>query len=107
MAETTETTLKKALGLSEKDRAALAGALIESLHEDMDEGVESAWQAEIERRLQELDAGAVETVAWSQVSERLFSGYEWGALASRGSAPCVATRLRSYTESVIEGNRWP
>lgn len=76
MSETAEQILKKALSLSETDRASLAGALIESLHGKADPGAESAWDAEIERRVAELDAKAVGTVPWSQVRERLFRGFE-------------------------------
>jgi len=68
--------LKQALALGESDRATLAGALIESLETTVDEGADEAWAEEIRRRVEELDAGAVETVAWSEVRERLFRGLE-------------------------------
>ncbi len=76
MSETAEELLKKALTLGEKDRALLAGALIESLHGKVDPGAENAWESEIERRVSELEAGAVETVPWSKVRERLFRGFQ-------------------------------
>ena len=76
MGETTEQLLKKVLSLGEKDRALLAGALIESLHGEADSGVEDAWESEIQKRVSELDARAVETVRWSEVRERLFRGFE-------------------------------
>lgn len=68
--------LRQALRLDEKDRASVAGALIESLHTEVDPDVESAWDAEIRRRVDELDSGAVKTVPWSEVRERLFRGLE-------------------------------
>jgi putative addiction module component (TIGR02574 family) len=34
--------------------------------------VESAWSAEIERRLAEIDAGMVELIAWEDVRAELF-----------------------------------
>src|ERR1700682_2689267 len=43
----------KAADLPEEDRATLAGLLIESLEIEIDEGVEQAWQAEVQRRLSE------------------------------------------------------
>ena len=46
-----------AFSLPRKDRAALAHALIQSLDEVIDEGVASAWQIEINRRLIALEAG--------------------------------------------------
>ena len=76
MSETAENLLKQALSLDEKDRASIAGALIESLHGEPETGVEEAWEAEIERRVAELDARSVESVPWSAVRERLFRGFK-------------------------------
>ena len=76
MSEAAEEILKKALSLDEGDRASLAGALIESLHGAPEPGAEDAWEAEIKRRIAELDAHAVNTVPWSKVRERLFRGFE-------------------------------
>ena len=61
----------KASALSDKDRATLAGLLIESLESEVDPDVEEAWRVEIERRLAELDSGAVETVPWEVVRAKL------------------------------------
>ena len=61
----------KASALSDKDRATLAGLLIESLESETDPDVEEAWRIEIERRLAELDAGTVETVPWEVVRAKL------------------------------------
>ncbi|HLB31637.1 MAG TPA: addiction module protein, partial [Gammaproteobacteria bacterium] len=58
------------------DRAAIAGALIESLHGESEPGVEAAWETEIKKRVMELDAHTVKTVPWSEVRERLFRGFE-------------------------------
>lgn len=76
MGETAEELLAKALKLGEKDRASLAGALIESLHggELLDD--DERWTAEILQRVKDLESRSVETVAWSEVRERLFRGYE-------------------------------
>ena len=76
MGETAKELLRKALSLDEADRAAVAGALIESLHGEPEPGVEAAWEAEIKRRVTELDARTVKTVPWSEVRERLFRGFE-------------------------------
>jgi putative addiction module component (TIGR02574 family) len=61
---------KKASDLPEEDRATLAGLLIESLDPETDEGVEESWQAEVQRRLSELDSGSVKTVPWESVRNR-------------------------------------
>ena len=62
---------RDAAELSERDRATLAGLLIESLESEPDPEVEAAWAAEIERRVAELDTGAVKTIPWEQVRQRL------------------------------------
>ncbi|HEX2252690.1 MAG TPA: addiction module protein [Thermoanaerobaculia bacterium] len=64
--------LRTALALDEKDRASIAGALIESLSGPTDAGVDAAWDQEIRRRVKELDSGTVTTIPWSEVRQRLF-----------------------------------
>lgn len=76
MTATADKLLQEALHLDEGDRAAIAGALIESLHQDVEPGAEGAWDTVIKQRLEELDSGAVETIPWSKVREQLFRGYE-------------------------------
>ncbi len=58
--------LHEALKLSPEARAALAAALLESLDEQVDEGVEAAWADEIAKRIRKLDSGAVAPVRWSE-----------------------------------------
>lgn len=58
--------IEAALRLPPEARAALAGALIESLDQKIDEGAEALWAKEIERRQRELDQGQVRTIPWSQ-----------------------------------------
>jgi putative addiction module component (TIGR02574 family) len=62
--------------LSDEDRATLAGLLIESLESEVDPDVEEAWRVEIERRMAELDSGAVQAVPWEEVRARLFKRTE-------------------------------
>jgi putative addiction module component (TIGR02574 family) len=62
---------KKASDLSEKDRATLAGLLIESHESERDNDVEAAWIEEVERRIAELDSGAVEAIPWEEVKAKL------------------------------------
>lgn len=68
--------LERVLSLDERDRATLAGALVESLEPPAEPAVEQAWDIEIRRRVEELESGAVEGVPWSEVRERLFRGFE-------------------------------
>jgi putative addiction module component (TIGR02574 family) len=74
MTETAEEILKRALALGTEVRACLAGALVESLHGEPEQGVEEAWEKEIQRPIAELDARTAKTVPWSEVRERLFHG---------------------------------
>ena len=62
---------RDASDLPERDRATLAGLLIESLDGEPDPGVEAAWAAEIERRVAELDSSAVKTIPWEEIRHRL------------------------------------
>ena len=67
---------EKALDLDERERAMLAGLLLESLDVEVEEGVEAAWVAEIERRTAELDAGAAQAIPWEDVKARLLQGMD-------------------------------
>ena len=62
---------KEAVDLSEKDRADLAGLLIESLEGEPDPGVEAAWADEIGRRIAEIEAGTAKCIPWEEVRQRL------------------------------------
>lgn len=78
MSPTASVVLKQALSRDEQDRASVAGFLIQSLEPaaDASADVAGAWSREIERRVAELESGAVAGVPWSEVRERLFSGFE-------------------------------
>jgi putative addiction module component (TIGR02574 family) len=62
---------EEAMRLDPEERVALTGLLIESLEPVSEEGVEEAWLAEIERRMAELDSGAVQTIPWEELRSRL------------------------------------
>jgi putative addiction module component (TIGR02574 family) len=63
--------LKDALALPPEARAAVAGSLLESLDDEIDEGAEAAWETEIARRLDDLDTGKVKLIPWATVRRRL------------------------------------
>ena len=73
MARDLKELFSEAVGLSEQDRATLAGLLIESLDPNPDPEVERAWADEIARRVAELDAGTVETIPWERVRNEMFA----------------------------------
>lgn len=62
---------KDALSLPEKERAELAALLIESLEPGCEVDAAPAWEAEILRRVQDLDSGAVQPVPWSEARRRI------------------------------------
>jgi putative addiction module component (TIGR02574 family) len=62
---------REALALSTEARAALAGSLPDRLDTDVDEDADAAWATEVNRRVAELDTGAVETLPWAEVRRRL------------------------------------
>ena len=57
MTEAAEEIKVKALRLSDKDRAELAHLLLVSHDEDVEEGVEAAWDAELDKRVKDVDSG--------------------------------------------------
>ena len=63
--------LSEALRLSDEERAALAGELIQSLEGEIDADAEAAWSAEIRSRLERLDAGKATTIPWSEARRRI------------------------------------
>ncbi len=73
MSRMSEELYRAALDLDEGERAALAARLIESLDTEREEGVEAAWLAEIERRMEELDSGKVQAIPWDELRARLFT----------------------------------
>jgi putative addiction module component (TIGR02574 family) len=67
---------QEAAQLPERDRATLAGLLIETLDPVSEADVEVAWSEEIKRRLAEIDAGTVELIPWEEVRAELFGQSE-------------------------------
>ena len=72
MSHDLKAVFKEAVKLPDRDRATLAGLLIESLEPAPEPDVEAAWSQEIARRVAELDAGAVELIPWEEVRAELF-----------------------------------
>ena len=62
--------LERALSLSLEEQEALADSLISSLGGKLDEGLIAAWDAEIARRIEELNSGTVKTIPWEKMRKR-------------------------------------
>jgi putative addiction module component (TIGR02574 family) len=63
--------LSEALRLSDEERAALAGELIQSLESEIDAEAEAAWSTEIRSRLERVDASTATTIPWSEAHRRI------------------------------------
>jgi len=71
MARTFDEIYQEASELSDKERAELAGLLLETLDGEPDPGVEAAWAEEVERRVRQIDSGEVKMIPWEQVRAEL------------------------------------
>jgi len=71
--------LAEALRLSVEERAALAGALVESLDREVDSDAEATWSAEIRERLNRVAAGDATTIPQSEARRRIRAAAGRGA----------------------------
>jgi putative addiction module component (TIGR02574 family) len=62
--------MERAMALPEEERLELIEALIASLHADGQPPFDESWREVIQRRSEELAAGAVKPVPWSEVKQR-------------------------------------
>jgi putative addiction module component (TIGR02574 family) len=76
MSTKTTELVRQALALSVEERADLAGQLIESLDSPASGNSKAEWEAEIERRMAEIDSGAVKPVSMEEAFRRLDSTLE-------------------------------
>lgn len=66
----TEQLIEEAVSLPVEERARIAESVLQSLNAP-DQGVEAAWAAEAQRRLEELRSGQVEAIPGELVFERI------------------------------------
>lgn len=71
MLKASRDVLADALRLEPDARAELAAELLASLDGPADPDAEAAWDAEIERRISAIEAGAVRLEPWSEVKRRI------------------------------------
>jgi putative addiction module component (TIGR02574 family) len=71
MAQDISEVLKQAMTLPVEARAALAGALLDSLDGTVDLSVEAEWDREIARRIEELDSGGVKPIPWAEARRQI------------------------------------
>ena len=75
MSETAETMKPRLLKLPAEDRAELAHFLIHTLDEGSDPDVETAWDVEFARRMQEIESGTESGESAESVFESLRRKY--------------------------------
>lgn len=73
MRQETQKLIEDALKLPPEARAAIAGSLLESLDETIDEDAVAEWETEIRKRIRDLDDGTVKPIPWSEV-RRIIAG---------------------------------
>lgn len=76
MSPSAQKLLEEALQLPEEARADLAAALLESLEEELEEDVKAAWEAEIARRLEDVDSGRVRPIPWEEARTLIFESLD-------------------------------
>ncbi len=92
--------LEKALALSTQERGLLIDKLIASLDEAPEvEGVETAWDEEIKRRVGDIRSGRVKTIPGEQVIRELAEEFPDGWILRR-----LKSRLRH--KGVVDFERW-
>jgi len=63
--------LEEALKLDVSERADLAAELLASLDGEPEEQVEAAWAAEIQRRIDRIEAGTEKLLPWEDVQRQI------------------------------------
>ena len=71
MTKGAQAVLADALRLDSAARAELAAELLASLDGPGDSDAESAWNAEINRRIEAIEAGTIRLEPWDQVKRRI------------------------------------
>ena len=71
MTKGTQAVLADALRLDSAVRAELAAEILASLDGPADPDAEAAWNDEIDRRIEAIEAGTIRLEPWEQVKRRL------------------------------------
>lgn len=71
MEKKTQDIISEAMRMPAEDRATIAENLIASLDREYDENTEVLWQDEVQKRIREIESGAVKCVPWESVRSSL------------------------------------
>lgn len=73
--------LEEAMTLPEDERSSVAIALLDSTREfddaEVDPGAEAAWDAEIDKRIAEIDSGKVVGLTYDEMRAQLKAKHPW------------------------------
>ena len=75
MTQAAEQVLEAAMTLSEAERAEVASLLWESVEDSPGAKLSPEWQAEIAKRIREIDSGEVQLLSEEEVNARLSEKY--------------------------------
>ncbi|MEQ8438065.1 MAG: addiction module protein [Ilumatobacter fluminis] len=75
MASDTAALLRQALALPDGEREDLAMELLASLPESVDNELSDEWVGEVERRIEQVESGAVVCEEWDVVEQRLLAKF--------------------------------
>ena len=88
MTASAKRVLQEALELIPEERADLAARLLASLESRQESGVAEAWEAEIAKRIEDLDSGRVKAISMSEFWVRV------GGRADAGESVAGSPRRR-------------
>ncbi len=71
MTRRSQDILKEAMGMPERERAAIAHGLIRSLEGPADRRTEAEWKEEIDRRIEKFRSGQTKSIRWETLRDRL------------------------------------
>jgi putative addiction module component (TIGR02574 family) len=71
MTSSARSVLEAALALPEDERRRVAEAILDSLAQESEPEIETAWRDEVMRRIEEVQRGEVVPVPWSEVKQRI------------------------------------
>lgn len=75
MGSDTAALLRQALALPDGEREDLAMELLASLPESVDDELSDEWVGEVERRIEQVESGAVVCEEWDVVEQRLLAKF--------------------------------
>jgi putative addiction module component (TIGR02574 family) len=81
MTEKVRHILNESMSLSDAEKAELAAHLISSLDQGFDEDADAAWRAEVERRVDDMEAGKGRALPWPEARRRMLGMMDDSAAA--------------------------